>query len=85
MFSINRQRPLATLAVIAGLLAVAAPASASNATGAVVAADFNYTEKARGSTVPLGTASLVSSTCPAAPAGGRAASAASAPVQAGCP
>ena len=66
MFSINLQCPLVTLAVMAGLLAVAGPASASsidlngaggnasNASGAVVAADFNYDERATGSTAPLG-------------------------------
>lgn len=77
MFAINLQRPLVTFAVIAGLLAVAGPASAStipdgerslvtggivtdnkdpdkiwtdpttSAPGAVVAADFNYSERAR--------------------------------------
>ena len=58
MFSINLQRPLVTLAVIAGLLAVAGPASASSG---VVAADFNYSERATGSTAPRNAQEAVAS------------------------
>ena len=46
MFSINLKRALVTLALIAGLLAVARPATAidhvSNRSGAIVLADHNF-------------------------------------------